>query len=265
MYRLLLVLLFFSFTTNAWCAQRIVLLSPAAGDIIHQLKADDLVVGVTRNLEGFTRATRVGSHIRPNVEIIRSLNPDLLIVSSNRFFSKEMAAAVGAEVFYYHPRSLDEIGRQITVLAQRLGKVALGIQLVARQWQKLKQLKPIRTMPRVVFEVTAMPLMVAGDKHIVADIIKRAGGTLIAPAQRKLVRYSIEAVLAQQPDIYIYQVGPMNKNPQPPQQRSSYAHLAARFLRVDELQFSRANTVSFDNVVKLNNYFYGEGFAQIKE
>jgi len=260
MYRLLLVLLLLNFSADAWCIQRIVLLSPAAGDIIHKLTAEDLVVGVTRNVEGFASATQVGSHIRPNVEIIRSLDPDLLIISSNHFFSKEMADAVDTEVFYYNPHTLDEIVQQIGRLAARLGKRAEAEVLIARQWQKLEHLKSIEHCPKLVFEVTAVPLLVAGQRHIVSDIIKQAGGELIAPARRKLVRYNIEAILASQPDIYIYQVGPMNKNPQPPGKRDCFSRLAARFLRVDELQFSRANTNSFDNVVKLNNYFSGEQF-----
>ncbi len=260
MSRLLLVLLLLSFTTASWAAERLVLLSPAAGDIIHKLDADSKVVGVTRNLEGFANATKVGSHIRPNVEIIRSLNPDLLIISSNRFFSKEMAAAVGAEVYTYQPHSLEDIAAQIGVLAQRLGRESQGVKLIARQWQKLELLRPVKQQPRVVFEVTAMPLLVAGSRHIVADMVKRAGGELLPADKRKLVRYNTEAILARQPDIYIYQVGPMNKNPRPPAQRSCFSSLNAKFLVVDELQFSRPNTSSFDNVVKLNRYFNGESF-----
>ncbi len=264
MYRLLLVLLLLSLSTESFSGQRIVLLSPAAGDIIKKLGASDQVVGVTRNLDGFTTATKVGSHIRPNVEIIRALNPDLLIISSNRFFSTEMATAVGAEVYYYQPHTLEEITEQISSLAARLDKAQEGEELVAKQWQKLKYLAPIKVAPKVLFEVTEMPLMVAGSKHIVTAIVARAGGELLAPSKRKLVRYNAEAVLALQPDVYIYQVGPMNKNPQPPAQRSIFSRLKAKFLQVDELSFSRANTHSFDNVVKLNNYFSGASFDRTK-
>lgn len=260
MSRLLLVLLLLSFSTEVWSAQRIVLLAPAAGDIIHKLGADDLVVGVTRNLSGFDKATKVGSHIRPNVEIIRSLRPDLLIISSNRFFSQEMAAAVGAKVYYYHPKTLDQIAEQISTLAEELGKPQQGEKLISRQWQKLENLKPISVKPKVVFEVTAMPLVVAGSQHIVADMIRRAGGEMVMLDKRKMVRFNAEGILARQPDIYIYQVGPMNKNPQPPAQRSSFRNLRVKFLQVAELQFSRANTTTFDNVVKLNRYFSGDKF-----
>ncbi|TYO99267.1 iron complex transport system substrate-binding protein [Geothermobacter ehrlichii] len=255
MFRLLLVLLLFCFSTEAAAAKRIVLLAPAAGDILLKLGAEDQVVGVTRSLREFPRARRVGSHIRPNLEIIRSLAPDLLIISSNRFFSEQMAAVVGAPVFTYHPRTLDEILQQIGELAALLDKMDAGRQLIARQQQKLAAIKPLATSPKVIFEVTAMPLMVAGSSNIVADIVARAGGVLLAPGRRKLVRFNPESVLAHQPDIYIYQVGPMNQNPIPPGKRGPLNRLRARFLRVDELQFSRANTRSFDNVLMLNRYF----------
>ncbi len=255
MSRLLLVLLLFSFTAEARGAQRIVLLAPAAGDILLRLGAEDLVVGVTRSLEEFPRARRVGSHIRPNLEIIRSLQPDLLVIASNRFFSEQMAAAVGAPVFTYQPHTLEEILQQITALAERLDRREAGRQLVARLRRKLAAIEAPATPPRVIYEVTAMPLMVAGRRHIVADIVARAGGILLAPGERKLVRFSPEAVLARRPDIYIYQVGPMNRNPLPPAERGPYRRLAARILRVDELQFARANTRSFDNVLMLNRFF----------
>lgn len=265
MSRLLAVLLLFCFSSEGWGAQRIVLLAPAAGDILSRLDAEDRVVGVTRSLEEFPKATRVGSHIRPNLEILRALEPDLLIISSERFFSTEMAAAVGARVYSYNPHTLEEILHQIGELAELLGKRELGEELIALQRRKLAQVEPVADPPEVIFEVTAMPFVVAGSHNIVADIIEKAGGKLLTPDRRKLVRFNTEAVLLQEPDIYIYQVGPMNKNPVPPRERSPLNRLKARFLEVDELLFSRPNTVSFDNVLTLNRYFRGEETTQPRE
>ena len=255
MYRWLPVLLLLLFSSNCLATERIVVLAPAAVDILEHLQAENLVVGVTRSVKEFPQATRVGSHIRPNLEIIRSLQPDLLILSSNRFFSEAMAEAVDAQVVYYHPETLDEILQQISHLASLLGKQKEGKQLVQEQRQKLREVIPLTNPPTVVYEVTAMPLMLAGRENIVRDIIEQAGGKLITPGKRKLVRFNAEEILAQQPDVYIYQVGPMNRNPTPPQERGPLARMNARFLKVDELQYSRANTKSFDNVMELNRYF----------
>lgn len=255
MYRWLPVLLVLLFSANAFAAQRVVVLAPAAVDILEKLEAGEQIVGVTRSVEEFPHALRVGSHIRPNLEMIRSLEPDLLILSSHRFFSEAMAESVGAEVFHYQPETLEQILHQTMELATLLEKQKIGERLIDEQRKKLKQVIPLEKSPSVVFEVTAMPLMLAGKKSIVRDIIEMAGGKLLTTDERKLVRYNVEAILAQQPDVYIYQVGPMNRNPVPPQERGTLQRLNAAYLQVDELQYSRANTRSFDNVLELNNYF----------
>lgn len=255
MSRLLPVLLLLLFTTSSFASERVVVLAPAAADIIAKLNAGTLVVGKTRNVKEFPQATEVGSHIRPNLELITSLKPDLLIISSNRFFSKEMAAKVRAEIFYYNPKSLEEILGQTDKLARLIGREPQAQKLIATQRQILKQVKSLKVAPRVIFEISEAPLTIAGNGNILADIINAAGGELVSGSARKMLRFNPEAVLTLQPDIYIWQVGPMNRNPTPPAERGQYHLLQADYLKVDELQFSRANTTSFDNVLELNRYF----------
>lgn len=255
MYRLVLALLLLLFTTSSFAAERIVILAPAAADVIAKLGAAELVVGKTRNVEDFPQATKVGSHIRPNLEIITSLQPDLLIISSNRFFSKGMATVVDAKIFHYSPNTLDEILEQTRELAGLIGKEKQALQLIKAQRQKLKLLQPVLVPPRVIYEITEVPLTVAGSGNILGDIISTAGGQLVTGGTRKLLRFNPEAVLALQPEIYIWQVGPMNQKPTPPGERGQYRLLQADYLQVDQLEYSRANTKSFDNVLKLNSYF----------
>jgi len=257
MSRLLPVLLLLLFTTRCFAAERIVILAPAAADIVAKLDAGPLVVGKTRNVAEFPQATEVGSHIRPNLEIITSLKPDLLVISSNRFFSQEMAEKVGAEIFFYHPNSLEEVLDRTGQLAVLLGREKQTEKLIESQRQKLEQVKPLKVAPRVIYEITEAPLTIAGTGNILADIVRAAGGVLVSGGERKLLRFNPEAVLTLQPDVYLWQVGPMNRNPTPPAERGQYQALKADYLKVDELQYSRANTTSFDNVLELNRYFLG--------
>ncbi len=255
MWLLRAALLLLLFSTSSIAAERIVILAPAAADILEKLGAAEQVVGKTRNVDAFPQATKVGSHIRPNLEIITALQPDLLIISSNRFFSREMAAAVDAEIFYYAPNTLEEILTQTRQLAAKLNREAEALKLIEAQRQKLKRVIPLDKAPRVIYEITEVPLTIAGSGNILADIIETAGGEFVSGGQRKMLRFNPEAVLALQPDVYIWQVGPMNQNPTPPAERGHYRLLAADYLQVDQLQYSRANTRSFDNVLELNRYF----------
>ncbi len=252
MSRYLLLLTVLVFLAEPVCARRIVVLAPAAGDILLQLGLADQVVGKTRSLEEFPAAMAVGSHIKPNVELIKSLKPDLLIISSNRFFSEQMARTVGAATFDYNPQTLAEILQQIEGLARLTGREAQGAQLTGSLRAKLHGLVRPARPPKVIYEISALPLSVAGLGNIVSDIIRVAGGSPLDFGPGKIVKLNSEAVLVSRPDLYLYQVGPMNRNPPPPQERGDYRALACRYLQVDQLQWARANSRSFERVVELN-------------
>jgi len=235
-------------------AQRIVVLAPAAADIVLQLRLEDQVVGKTRSVEEFPQALKVGSHIKPNVELIKGLEPDLLIISSNRFFSEQMAAAVGAKTFTYHPQTLEDILQQTAQLAQLTGRKAAGQTLVAQLRRKIDGLQPLATRPRVVYEISALPLSVAGQTSIITDIIRTAGGEPLDFGRGAIIKLNPEAMILRQPALYIYQIGPMNQNPTPPAQRGNYHLLKSQYLQVDQLQWSRANSQSFTRVLELHQF-----------
>jgi iron complex transport system substrate-binding protein len=255
MSRLLAALLLLLFSTTSYAADRIVILAPAAADIIDKLGAAELVVGKTRNVTEFPKAQQIGSHIRPNLELITALDPDLLIISSNRFFSHEMAEKINADIFFYNPTRLAEILEQTRDLARLIGREQQALDLIEMQREKLEKLQPLVESPRVIYEISEVPLTIAGSSNIIADMINTAGGNFISGGNRKLLRFNPEAVLALQPDIYIWQVGPMNQQPTPPRERGQYRALQSAYLRVEQLQYSRANTLSFDNILALNRFF----------
>jgi len=244
-------LCFLAEPVQAW---RIVVLSPAAADILIQLGLEDQVVGKTRSIEEFPQAQKVGSHIKPNVELIKGLQPDLLIISSNRFFSEQMAAAIAAPSFEYHPQTLVEILQQTEQLAALTGQEAVGQALIARLRKQLSGLKPLARKPKVIYEISALPLSVAGQANIITDILRSAGAEPMDFGSAAIIKLNPEAIIQRQPQVYIYQVGPMNQNPTPPAERGNFVLLNSHYLKVDQLQWSRANSHSFQRVVELNQY-----------
>jgi iron complex transport system substrate-binding protein len=252
MSKYLLLLATLLFLAEPACARRIVLLSPAAGDILLQLGLEDQVVGKTRSLEEFPQAKEVGSHIKPNVELIKGLEPDLLIISSNRFFSEQMAETVGAEIFVYSPNTLAEILQQTAKLAELTGRDSEGKALAQRLRRQLHGLQRPAKEAKVIYEISALPLSVAGQENIVCDIIRAAGGVPVDFGQHKIIKLNAEAVILSNPDLYIYQVGPMNQNPTAPAERGDFQLLQTRYLKVDQLEWSRANSQSFARVLELN-------------
>ncbi len=230
-------------------------LSPAAAGVIHALGADGLVVGKTRSIRLFPHATVVGTHIRPNPELVAACRPQLIVATSEKFFSRAMAERLGARFYLYDPRTLEEVLESIKELGRILDREREAEELVKRLKDKLGRVVPPRVKPRVVYEVMQRPYMVAGKRSIVADIVERAGGIYVVDAPKKLVRTSCERVRMLRPQIYIYQVGPMNRNPSPPSERPCFRGLKMEVVRVDELKFSRAGVESFDRVLELNRLF----------
>ncbi len=248
----IIVLVFLAFSVNEALATRIVVLYAAASPVLKALGIEEEVVGVTRRDRNFPHAVKVGSHLRPNVELVKALRPDLIIAGSKRAFPEELRAKVKAEVFYYDPRTLEEIIETILQLGRRLGREEQARSLVRKLRAKLSEIKPLPCRPKIVYEIMERPLRVAGQKNIVTDIIRVAGGVNPVKVPRKHVLISPEEILLLSPDLYLYQVGPMNKNPTPPQERAYFKGLKARVERVDEFLFSRPGPNAFQAAVELN-------------
>ncbi len=247
--------LIISVNLNAYTYNRVVILAPAVGDIFKKLHISNTVVGITKHMRGFKNATKVGSHIRPNIEIISSLHPDLIIISSTKFFNKSLQKNIKAKVYTYNPYKLSQILDTLNDFGKMFNKEDLANKLIVKLKNKLSNVKKLNKKPKVVFEVMQLPYIVSGKKDIVNDIIEKAGGINIVKVNKKHVRYSYEKVLEAKPDFYLYQIGPMNKNPIPPEKREVLKTLKAKFIKIDERAFSRPNTLSFDNVLKLNKIF----------
>lgn len=225
-----------------------VILAPAAVDVVSRLGAGDSVVGVTNSVAEFPQARRVGIHLNPGIEQIAALRPTLIIAASR--FDPSIAERLGAEFFLYEPKTLDQIIELVQSLAAKLGRPADGAALAAELRAALDSLRPPAHSPTVLYEVTAGPLLLAKDNSIVRDVLERAGMRYAYP--RTTGGTSAEYLMANQPELYIYQVGPMNKAPAPPLQRPGWGAFNACIWRVDEFEFARPNTRLFERVKELN-------------
>jgi len=256
MRRFLIFLALWLFLAGPLSAARIVVLYPAASSVLAALGVPpEEVVGVTRHERIYTRAAKVGSHLRPNLELVRALKPDLVIVGSKRAFPEEAARRLGLPVFRYDPRTVREILVKVLALGQRLGREEKARALVRELSGKLRALRPVSPPVRTVYEVSAEPLKVAGARSIVNDIIRLAGGVNLIQAPRKHVLLSPEKILALSPEVYLYQVGPMNPRPTPPEKRPYFRGLKARFVRVEETRYARPGLEVFSAVLELNHLF----------
>ncbi|GAB4263692.1 MULTISPECIES: ABC transporter substrate-binding protein [Deferrisoma] len=232
-------------------APRIVSLYGAFTEILWEIGAGDRIVGRTRHddtVEALRAVPSVGTGLRPNVEHVLALRPDLVVARAGRAAAQAVAdlRARGLTVAAFDPRSLDEALSVMERLGELAGRPGEARALAGRLRGEIGSVRAAvagRPPVRVVYEVRAQPLTVAGTDGLVNDLLEAAGGRNAVEAPKKLLTLDVEALLKLDPDAYVIQEGPMNRNPSPPADRPLYQTLRAvregRVLVVDEKTFAR--------------------------
>lgn len=240
--------------TEQLTARRVVILAPAAADVLERLGAGASVVGVTNSVVGFPEAVKVGTHLNPGVEKIASLRPGLIIATSR--FNPDLAERMGAALFVYEPKTLDAIIANVRLLATEVGREEQGRALADELQAMLDGLAPPGRKPTVLYETRSNPLAIAKDNSVITDLLERAGMRYAYPESTGTL--SAEYLMANQPEYYLYQDGPMNRNPVPPPERTGWENFRACSWKVNEFDFARPNTTLFETARILNNIINSE-------
>ena len=189
---------------------RIVSMAPNITEILFALGLGPHVVGVTRFCDYPPEARalpRIGGLVDPNVEIIQSLAPDLVIA-----FRGNPLRVIDRLSSLKLPAFVLDIGNGLDALyplIERIGLVtrkekeaaALASGLRARQKAVEDALGTVAARPRVFVILYSQGLWTCGGGSYLTDVIARAGGVNIAAAMpKKWVLYSPERILRDNPD-----------------------------------------------------------------
>jgi iron complex transport system substrate-binding protein len=236
----------------------------AGGQVIARTQADNFPPELIK-------LPSVGTHMRPNFEMILGFKPDLVIQSATRTEEvPEISRLVesGIPVAVFAPKTFQDIFSVIERLGILSGHPesasAFASSLLHRLETVQGKLKGIENKQRVFFEIRAEPLTGAGRGSIVYEILKSAGAENVLKNEKAIVQYNLEALLFENPDTYIVQQGPMNKNPMDPRKRSHFDRLKCvregRIVFADEFIYSRPGPRCVDAVEQLAAALYPEKF-----
>jgi iron complex transport system substrate-binding protein len=257
-------------------ARRMIPLYGAFAEMVFAVGAGDAVCARTeadKDPPELARLPSVGTHMRPNVEMILGLKPDLVIASATRKEEgPELARLMdsGITVAVFAPKTFEEIYSVIKRLGVLSGHSQEASDYCAKLAARLEavraRLAGIEKRPRVFFEIRAEPLTGAGRGSIVQEIIRDAGGENVLDSDRAIVQYNMEALLFENPDYYIVQQGPMNKSPIPPAERAHFDRLRCvregKVLFADEFIYSRPGPRCVDAVEQLAAALYPDLFRK---
>jgi iron complex transport system substrate-binding protein len=257
-------------------AGRIIALYGAYNEILAGMGLTDRLVGRTKadtRPPEILAKPSIGTHMRPNVEMILGLKPDLIIQDAGRQEAMpglDQLRRQGVPVAVFHPTTFDRLFSVIQRLGVLTGEPeraeALTRDLQARLGAVAERLQTEKTRPKVFFEIRYPDLLGAGGGSMVNDVICRAGGVNCLTSPKKIVRLNLEAVIAADPDVYVVQQGPMNPNPEPVAGRPHFAILrpvqTGRVLEVDEQLYSRPSPRAVEAVAQLAKFLHPTLFPE---
>jgi vitamin B12 transport system substrate-binding protein len=204
--------LLLGFSVQVLAVERVVSLAPSLSEIVVELGAADLLVGVLDGGErpsALAQVPSVGRYGQLDMERLLSLNPDLILLwpGSVGPAQREQLQRLNIPVYVAEPHNLEQLTRQVQAIAEQLGRADAGLALADQLRQRLAELRQRyrRAEPlRVFYQVWNQPLYTVGGEQIISDALKVCGArnvfddlTLPAP------QVSIESVLQRDPQLIL--------------------------------------------------------------
>ncbi len=199
------------FTLPAETPRRIVSMAPNITEALFALGLGGRVAGVTRFCDWPPEARslpKIGGLVDPNVEVIRSLDPDLVVAfRGNPLRLVDRVGRLGLPVFVL------DIGPGLDALVpllERLGRItrtearaaALAAALRSRVGAVDTALRGLTERPKVFVLLYGQGLWTCGGQSYVNDLIARAGGENIAASlPKKWALSTRERIVRDDPDV----------------------------------------------------------------
>ena len=196
---------------------RIVSIAPSNTEFLFALGLSEKIVGVTDLCNYPTDAAvkeSVGDFANPSVEKIIALKPELVVAASLHQAVVEQLDQLNIPVIVLNAQSIQQILDNVDMLGKATGateaaealieQITLDIELVDEKVKTLLE----NEKPLVYFEVWHDPIMTAGPNTFINELITRAGGiNIAADAPTDYPVYSLEDLIASQPEVMIYTHG----------------------------------------------------------
>ena len=195
---------------------RIVSLAPSVTETLFALGAEGRVIAVTSYCDyppAAANKEKIGDTQRPNIERIVALRPDLVIASTASQLESFVRAleAAGIPVYVSNPRNLAETLASIRAIGNLIGANDQALVLEGQLRSRIEQVRSrvaSKPRPAVFLMLGAEPLLTAGGNSFLTDLLSQAGGRSISEDEKSdYPQYSLETVIARQPEVIFLQAG----------------------------------------------------------
>jgi iron complex transport system substrate-binding protein len=199
--------------------EKIVSVAPSCTEILFAIGAGDKVVGVTDYCDypydfaawvAAGNMTSIGDFKAPNLEVIYSLDPDLILASGGvQAESVDTLRERGRKVLVLDPTSVDGILNNIELVGNATGKRAEATAFVEDIINRIEAVESTvanADRPKVYYEVyyDATSSWTIGALAWQSELIEKAGGTnIFGDQQIDYYQYQAEALIDRNPDIVV--------------------------------------------------------------
>ena len=197
--------------------RRVISLAPSVTELIYALGVDSLLVADTRYCKYPSAADtlpEVGGFLDPNLEMIVSLNPDLVILLKEHDELQNKLKKLHIPILTVDHQTIDGILESYTQLGVRLGADAKADSLAKRQRQHIARIMKLTAglnHPRTLVSIghsdkpgVIRSVYAAGNEGFYSELVRLAGGVNVVKEDN--VRYPIlgpESIRALKPDIIL--------------------------------------------------------------
>lgn len=200
--------------------ERIISVSPSITEILGVIDADSMLVGVS--LYSYCPASvkdlpKVGSYVKPNIEQIISLNPDLVVMSFDGAPRSDVdkLRKLNLNVAVLRSEKITDIIININWLGevlqhQKQAKEAAGN--LERRYEQIRSL--VKEIPklRAFYSIALNPIVSVGAKSFINSLIYDAGGiNITGDIDQAYPKLTIESVIAMSPDVLVFSSGMGNE------------------------------------------------------
>lgn len=193
-------------------AQRVVSLAPSMTEMMVDLGAGDMLVGILDGgprMPELTAVASVGRQGQLELETLLSLNPDLILLWPDSVPAAMQAQLrqFGIPLYVARPRDFQQLGAAFAALGARIGRPQQGQALQATFSERLAELRRehARETPlRVFYQVWDRPLYTVGGRQIISDALSVCGArNLFSELNLAAPQVGMETVLQRDPDVIL--------------------------------------------------------------
>jgi iron complex transport system substrate-binding protein len=193
-------------------ARRIVALAPSVTETLFAVGAGADLVGVS-DLSDYPeeakRIDRVGSYLKPNVEVVVARRPDLVIAvpSPGNREAVEALAELGLRVVVVEEGpGLADVLAAIQRIGDEAGRSGAAHDLCARIAEQVEAVRRrVAPLPRrrTLMIVGENPLIAAGGENLLDELLSAAGARNVAAGLGRWPRLSVEFLVSSAPEVII--------------------------------------------------------------